>query len=542
MYISKLSIRNYRNFRNLSLSFQKGINTVIGENGSEKTNLLTALRLLIYDSLPRNVKFYESNFNRREEEFHTVIAFGLLNGLVPHWYAPDPTNASRKLLYVICSMAKKKFAFDSEQDRTTKAKKTYLPTGIYKTVIMYMIKQKNLVGIPQEEPPQTFILKQMSKIKILYALESAGGGTLKHVVYLATKLDKNKFDITVVLSDENYEKNTPNAVLLLRQCGIQVDFIPMTKRFSPISDIYTLAKICSYLKTRQFDIVHAHSSKAGALFRIATQWVRVPVVIYTPHCFYFTAHTGIKRWFYAEIERMLAKITDCFVIFGTEQTALHRERIKPLRKISIIDNAIDPSEYKKMDVQLIRKLWNIPEHHKVVIGVGRLTEQKNWEMLIKTAKLVLENNDAVTFIIAGEGHCHSRLSQLINSLGISAHIRLCGYLDDVSPVYSIADIFVSTSSWEGLPYTYLEALHFRVPMLITVTEGMEYFFEHAGTFPIVPITQNNCNQLSKEILKTLANRFTKIEENQISPFSITRFIESHEKLYHRLLPKSFINN
>jgi predicted ATP-dependent endonuclease of OLD family len=64
MYISKLSIRNYRNFRNISLSFQKGVNTIIGENGSGKTNLLQALRLLIDDSLPRGIKFYESDFNR----------------------------------------------------------------------------------------------------------------------------------------------------------------------------------------------------------------------------------------------------------------------------------------------------------------------------------------------------------------------------------------------------------------------------------------------------------------------------------------------
>ena len=64
MYISKLSIRNYRNFRNVSLSFQKGVNTIIGENGSGKTNLLRALQLLIDDSLPRIIKFYESDFNR----------------------------------------------------------------------------------------------------------------------------------------------------------------------------------------------------------------------------------------------------------------------------------------------------------------------------------------------------------------------------------------------------------------------------------------------------------------------------------------------
>lgn len=64
MYISKLSVRNYRNFRNVSLDFLKGVNTIIGENGSGKTNILHALRLLIDEALPRNIKFYESDFNR----------------------------------------------------------------------------------------------------------------------------------------------------------------------------------------------------------------------------------------------------------------------------------------------------------------------------------------------------------------------------------------------------------------------------------------------------------------------------------------------
>ncbi|MGJ8548990.1 ATP-dependent nuclease [Winogradskyella wichelsiae] len=64
MYISKLSIRNYRNFKNVLLKFEKGVNTIIGENGSGKTNLFHALRILIDESMPRNIRFYESDFCR----------------------------------------------------------------------------------------------------------------------------------------------------------------------------------------------------------------------------------------------------------------------------------------------------------------------------------------------------------------------------------------------------------------------------------------------------------------------------------------------
>jgi len=65
MYISKLTIRNYRNFQNATFTFKKGINTLIGENGSGKTNIFNAIRLVLDENLPRNVKYLkETDFNR----------------------------------------------------------------------------------------------------------------------------------------------------------------------------------------------------------------------------------------------------------------------------------------------------------------------------------------------------------------------------------------------------------------------------------------------------------------------------------------------
>lgn len=64
MHISSLSIRNYRNFKSAKFLFTSGINTVIGENGSGKSNLFYALRILLDDSLPRYIRFNESDFNR----------------------------------------------------------------------------------------------------------------------------------------------------------------------------------------------------------------------------------------------------------------------------------------------------------------------------------------------------------------------------------------------------------------------------------------------------------------------------------------------
>jgi putative ATP-dependent endonuclease of OLD family len=65
MHISKLTLVNYRNFKNTSLRFHKGVNTIIGENGSGKSNILRAIRLLLDDTMVRAAyRLEESDFSR----------------------------------------------------------------------------------------------------------------------------------------------------------------------------------------------------------------------------------------------------------------------------------------------------------------------------------------------------------------------------------------------------------------------------------------------------------------------------------------------
>jgi len=76
MYISKVSLVNYRNFANANFNFKKGINTIIGENGAGKTNVFKAIRLLLEDaSMQYAYKLNEGDFNRNLDK-------GLWKG---HW-------------------------------------------------------------------------------------------------------------------------------------------------------------------------------------------------------------------------------------------------------------------------------------------------------------------------------------------------------------------------------------------------------------------------------------------------------------------------
>lgn len=65
IYLSKVSLVNFRNFKNAVLRFNPGVNTIIGENGAGKTNIFHAIRLLLDDTLPNSYSYFtEKDFNR----------------------------------------------------------------------------------------------------------------------------------------------------------------------------------------------------------------------------------------------------------------------------------------------------------------------------------------------------------------------------------------------------------------------------------------------------------------------------------------------
>jgi putative ATP-dependent endonuclease of OLD family len=133
MFISKLCMRNYRNFRNARLKFKKGVNTILGENGTGKTNIMYAIRLMLDESLPRNIRFFETDFNRSAGSWkgHWIIIqmfFDELDhgddiqALALHHAghaAPDPTKGSCMAMFrPSYDVRKKLFDFSQSVDKT----------------------------------------------------------------------------------------------------------------------------------------------------------------------------------------------------------------------------------------------------------------------------------------------------------------------------------------------------------------------------------------------------------------------------------------
>ena len=102
----------------------------------------------------------------------------------------------------------------------------------------------------------------------------------------------------------------------------------------------------------------------------------------------------------------------------------------------------------------------------VVVGIGRLVTQKNWPAFIEAAGHL----PGPSYVVAGEGPLRQELVDLATASG--GRVRFVGLVDDVAALVGLASCVVSTSSWEGLPLTLLEALSLGAPVVATAVDGV----------------------------------------------------------------------
>lgn len=377
----------------------------------------------------------------------------------------------------------------------------------------------------------------MKKIKILYGLEAAGGGALKHLVYLVTRLDIQKFDVTVVLSNSRKEC-IEEEYCKMNNAGVNIVLMPMCKNINLINDFLVLLKIISLIKRTKFDIVHAHSSKAGGIFRMAAWFCSISTIYYTPHCFYFQGKTGIKKRCFVLLERILVRITTGIIVSESERDEILKNRICNKSKIININNAIDFNEYRQIEeIEKTKEGFGIKSDCFIVGAIGRLVPQKDWETYIFAANEVLKIHSKTIFLIVGEGELYTDIQKLIFKLNLVNKVVLTGQVVGIHKIYGIIDVFVNTSLWEGLPYVFLEAMRYKKPIIATNT-GSDSMTIHNENGFVTPV--KDYRSIAEKITFLIENKqlVQKIGENGHerlkNKFSFELFIKHHQNLYRKL--------
>ncbi|MBQ0110312.1 MAG: glycosyltransferase [Oscillospiraceae bacterium] len=155
-------------------------------------------------------------------------------------------------------------------------------------------------------------------------------------------------------------------------------------------------------------------------------------------------------------DRMVYK-SKCTFVQNLEQKLYFNKKIHD--KIHIIINPVCDEFFS------IEHKGNSGEF--IFCAAGRLSAQKNFELLIRSFIDVFDNNRNVKLIIYGEGELREKLQSIIDSSGYSATILLPGRTNDMIKAYSNADVFVLSSDYEGMPNALIEAMAAGVPSIST---------------------------------------------------------------------------
>jgi teichuronic acid biosynthesis glycosyltransferase TuaC len=142
-------------------------------------------------------------------------------------------------------------------------------------------------------------------------------------------------------------------------------------------------------------------------------------------------------------------------------------------KITVIPNGIDPVKFRPLSPLIARQTLGLPMTGPIVLSIGRLIDNKGFQILIEMAASLRRKRPDLMLIIIGDGPNRSRLEERVRKLDLQNNVRIVGARphDELSTWYSAADLFCLASEREGCPNVLLEALACGCPVITTDVGG-----------------------------------------------------------------------
>lgn len=277
----------------------------------------------------------------------------------------------------------------------------------------------------------------------------------------------------------------------------------------------SLMDVLGVMKLRQlargYDVIHLHSSKAGALGRLAARSLgrHRPRVIFTPHAWSWLVNSPVSA-LYRWIERVLAKWADAIVCVSDGERALGAAVIGAEDRMLVIRNGVDLQKYSPRGPAPARS------QGLLIVCAGRLSRQKGQDVAIR-ALAALDHSEAVLRLV-GEGPEQESLAELASRLGVADRIEWIGYTEDVASQFRAADVVVAPSRWEGLSLVLLEAMASGAAIVASNVSGSEVL-EGAG----IIVTPDDHQELARALDRLIADESLRRRLGERARVRSTRF-------------------
>jgi glycosyltransferase involved in cell wall biosynthesis len=296
-------------------------------------------------------------------------------------------------------------------------------------------------------------------LKILIGItrsDTIVGGGVTHIRQIGEKFRKEGAEVVYVLGGNGIACNK------LRESGFKVHSLNNLKRdLSPFNDMLSLLSLIWIILTERPQVCSWHTAKIGALGRIAAM-ITFRRSYYVPHGVPFVntpENKGYKK--YQKLEKILSYLPSKIIgVCEFDKNEYLRIGV-PDKKILVIRNGM----LGKFD-----KAWQLTDEPVNFITAARFEDQKDYTTLAAACDSLFKDNKEFTLSIYGDGQYESQVKHLFKHFPDGV-VRFCGVVDNFAEKLALADVFILSSFWEGLPRSIIEAMACKKPIIASDVGG-----------------------------------------------------------------------
>jgi|SRR5579862_1874476 len=379
-------------------------------------------------------------------------------------------------------------------------------------------------------------------MKVLLVLEATLGGTSRHVLDLATGLLDRGIEVHLAYSTLRADDGFRSGLAALRAAwpGFQCREMRIARRVT-ISDVSCYLELQRFIDDHgPFEVIHAHSTKAGFLSRLLLRRGGARMV-YTPHGL-MTMNPALKGWrrhAVCALESILAGRSDAVISVSSDEHRCALDTGIGAPKLIRIPNGIHQSdaEFQLRQREAIRTAMALSGGVVCIGFVGRFFSYKEPGRLIEAFYLLKRRTArSVRLAMIGWGELEPELRRQVNAQGLSEDVVFLGQVDGASHIPAF-DILAHTSRFEAFGYVFLEALSAGVPIVTTRVGGTEELVSDGVTGYI-------CDPWDAErfayYLQLLVDdpehrlRMSGPARERAAPYGVANMVDSIAGLYDRL--------
>ena len=319
-------------------------------------------------------------------------------------------------------------------------------------------------------------------------------------------LDRDRYDIRLITGPT--KNPSCSTVKFLEEFRDNVITIPwLIRDVNPVFDILALVSLCRIMARERFDIIHTHTSKAGALGRLAAYLCGSRRTVHMSHGHIFYGYfSPLSSGLVVLIERFLSALTAKFTVFSeSEKSDLMKFAVSAPDKVTVVTSGFDLG-FKNTGAgngREKKRQLGFGDSQRMVGMVSRLEPVKGAEYFVSMACKIAETDTGVSFIIVGEGSLRGKLENMVKERGLGGRIMFTGWRDDVLDIISFLDILVQPSLNEAVGRVLIEAQGLGVPVVAAHVGGIPEVVRHGVTGLLVP--PGNADELTAATLSLLRN-------------------------------------